>query len=135
MEFDLFPVDFLNLTRQKYLFEGLLEVGLDIPDVLNPNRQPNHIICNPDLGPILSAEVFVRGRSWVEDEGLRITETVKANKIGRKAAERGKAGAYLVVMMIIFKASQNRAPASNPPLRPKQMTEPNPRLRYLRAAW
>ena len=116
------------------MFKGLLEVGLDILDVLNPNRQPDHVICNPNLGPILGVEVFVRGRSWVEDEGLCITETIKVDETGRKAAEKGKGGAYLVVMMTIFKASQNGAPASYPPFRPKHMTEPNPRFRYLRAA-
>lgn len=79
LELNLSPVDFANLTRLKYLFKGLLEVGLDIPDLLNPDRHPDHVVCNPDIDPILRAEVFVRGRSWVEDEGFRITKTVKTD--------------------------------------------------------
>lgn len=77
LELNLSPLDFANLPTLKDLFKGLLEIGLDIPDLLNPHRQPDHVLCNPDLDPILRAEVFVRGRSWVEDEGFRITETVR----------------------------------------------------------
>lgn len=87
---NLFLVNFPDLTRHKYLFKGLLEVGLDILDMLNPNRQPDHVICDPNLSPIFGAEVFVRGRSWVKDEGFRITETMKVGKTAKKQQKKEK---------------------------------------------
>ena len=89
LELDLFLVDFPTLTRHRYLFKSLFEVRLDIPDVLNPNRKPDHVICD-NLTPIFDAEVFVRGRSWVKDEGLRVTETVKVGKLAKKQQRNEK---------------------------------------------
>lgn len=90
LELDLFPVGFANLTRLEYLFKGLLEVGFDIPDLLNPNRQPDHVRCDPNFGPILLVKVFVRGRSWVKDKGLRVTEAIEEIRLEEEQKSRGR---------------------------------------------
>jgi hypothetical protein len=74
---DIFLVNFASRTRLDYMFKSLLEVGLDIPDLLNTDRQPIQVICNPALCPVLRAEVFVHSRSWVEDERFCIPKTIK----------------------------------------------------------
>ena len=92
MELNLSVLDLTKFTRLKYLLKGLREIGLDIADMLNPDRQPDHIIRNSDLGAILRANVFVRGRSWVKDEGFRVTETVETYDNGKNARE----GSYVL---------------------------------------
>ena len=77
LELDLRPVNFAGLAGLEYVFKGLREVGLDIPDLLDPNRQPDHVRCDANFSPVLRVEVFVRGGSGVEDEGLGVAEAVQ----------------------------------------------------------
>ena len=55
-------------------FECLIQIGEDVADILDANRQPHHLGRDARGSLLLRAQLLVRGRGRMDDERLGVAD-------------------------------------------------------------